>query len=110
MPATCRPAVLPFTLSCPQGDKRKPCLHPLDWNSRTLPHCGNQLANTSFVAEIEPLNAEPLLAHSTSPGNWAQWLHAAGAHGVLVNLPENPWPALSSGYAEDCAELLRQLG
>ena len=34
---------------------------------------------------------------------------AAGAHGVLVNLPENPWPALSSGYAEDCAELLRQL-
>ena len=35
--------------------------------------------------------------------------HAAGAHGVLVNLPENPWPALSSGYAEDCAELLRQL-
>ncbi len=35
--------------------------------------------------------------------------HAAGAHGVLVNLPENPWPALSSGYAKDCAELLRQL-
>ena len=34
---------------------------------------------------------------------------AAGAHGVLVNLPEDPWPALSSGYAEDCAELLRQL-
>lgn len=34
---------------------------------------------------------------------------AAGAHGVLVNLPENPWPALSSGYAEDCAALLRQL-
>lgn len=34
---------------------------------------------------------------------------AAGAHGVLVNLPENPWPALSSGYAQDCAELLRQL-
>ena len=34
---------------------------------------------------------------------------AAGAHGVLVNLPENPWPVLSSGYAEDCAELLRQL-
>lgn len=34
---------------------------------------------------------------------------AAGAHGVLVNLPENPWPTLSSGYAEDCAELLRQL-
>ena len=34
---------------------------------------------------------------------------AAGAHGVLVNLPENPWPALCSGYAEDCAELLRQL-
>ena len=34
---------------------------------------------------------------------------AAGAHGVLVNLPENPWPALSSGYAENCAELLRQL-
>lgn len=35
--------------------------------------------------------------------------HTAGAHGVLVNLPENPWPAISSGYAKDCAELLRQL-
>ena len=35
--------------------------------------------------------------------------HAAGAHGVLVNLPENLWPALSSGYAKDCAALLRQL-
>ena len=35
--------------------------------------------------------------------------HTAGAHGVLFNLPENPWPAISSGYAKDCAELLRQL-
>ena len=35
--------------------------------------------------------------------------HAAGAHGVLVNLPENLWPALSSGYVKDCAALLRQL-
>ena len=35
--------------------------------------------------------------------------HAAGAHGVLVNLPENPWPAICSGYAKDCAALLRQL-
>ncbi len=35
--------------------------------------------------------------------------HAAGAHGVLVNLPENPWPTISSGYAKDCAALLRQL-
>ncbi|MGH8355276.1 MAG: HAD family hydrolase, partial [Pseudomonas sp.] len=30
---------------------------------------------------------------------------AAGAHGVLVNLPENPWPELADGYARDCAEL-----
>lgn len=32
------------------------------------------------------LAAEPLLAHSTSPGNWAQWLHAAGAEGVEPEL------------------------
>ena len=24
--------------------------------------------------------------------------HAAGAHGLLVNLPENPWPELSAGH------------
>jgi HAD superfamily hydrolase (TIGR01549 family) len=35
--------------------------------------------------------------------------HAAGASGVLVNLPDNPWPQVSVGYACDCAELLRQL-
>lgn len=35
--------------------------------------------------------------------------HAAGASGLLVNLPDNPWPQLSDGYARDCAELLRQL-
>lgn len=35
--------------------------------------------------------------------------HAAGASGVLVNLPDNPWPQVSVGYARDCAELLRQL-
>ena len=35
--------------------------------------------------------------------------HAAGAHGLLVNLPENPWPELSAGYASDCLELLQQL-
>lgn len=35
--------------------------------------------------------------------------HAAGASGVLVNLPANPWPQVSVGYARDCAELLRQL-
>ncbi|MBX9756456.1 MAG: HAD family hydrolase [Pseudomonadaceae bacterium] len=34
---------------------------------------------------------------------------AVGAQALLVNLPENPWPELSDGYARDCAELLRQL-
>jgi HAD superfamily hydrolase (TIGR01549 family) len=34
---------------------------------------------------------------------------AAGAQALLVNLPENPWPELCDGYAQDCAELLRQL-
>ena len=34
---------------------------------------------------------------------------AAGAHGVLVNLAENPWPGLSDGFAEDCSALLSQL-
>ncbi|MDO8695926.1 MAG: HAD family hydrolase [Pseudomonas sp.] len=34
---------------------------------------------------------------------------AVGAQALLVNLPENPWPELSDGYAQDCAELLRQL-
>jgi HAD superfamily hydrolase (TIGR01549 family) len=36
--------------------------------------------------------------------------HAVGARALLVNLPENPWPELCDGYAQDCAELLRQLG
>jgi HAD superfamily hydrolase (TIGR01549 family) len=35
--------------------------------------------------------------------------HAVGAQALLVNLPENPWPELCDGYAQDCAELLRQL-
>jgi HAD superfamily hydrolase (TIGR01549 family) len=35
---------------------------------------------------------------------------AAGAQALLVNLPENPWPQLCDGYAQDCTELLRQLG
>lgn len=30
---------------------------------------------------------------------------AAGAHSVLVNLPENPWPELADWHARDCAEL-----
>ena len=34
---------------------------------------------------------------------------AVGAQALLVNLPENPWPQLCDGYAQDCAELLRQL-
>tara|TARA_Y100001949_G_scaffold176679_1_gene191637 strand:+ start:13245 stop:13838 length:594 start_codon:yes stop_codon:yes gene_type:complete len=33
---------------------------------------------------------------------------AAGARGVLVNLPENPWPALTDLHARDCLAL-RQL-
>lgn len=32
------------------------------------------------------LAAEPLLAHSTSPGNWAQWLRAVGATGAEPEL------------------------
>ena len=35
---------------------------------------------------------------------------AAGAHGVLVNLAENPWPELADGFAPDCHALLAQLG
>jgi HAD superfamily hydrolase (TIGR01549 family) len=38
-----------------------------------------------------------------------QCARAAGAQALLVNLPENPWPELSDGYAKDCRELLRQL-
>lgn len=34
---------------------------------------------------------------------------AAGARGILVNLPENLWPALTALHARDCAELLRSL-
>ncbi|EIK52794.1 HAD superfamily hydrolase [Stutzerimonas stutzeri TS44] len=30
---------------------------------------------------------------------------AAGARGVLVNLPENPWPELADLYARDCGAL-----
>ncbi|MEX6504116.1 HAD family hydrolase [Pseudomonas zhanjiangensis] len=34
---------------------------------------------------------------------------AAGAHSVLVNLAENPWPELADHFAEDCSALLRVL-
>ncbi|WP_454254451.1 HAD family hydrolase [Pseudomonas sp. Marseille-Q8238] len=34
---------------------------------------------------------------------------AAGAFGVLVNLPDNPWPELTDAYAPDCAALLAQV-
>lgn len=34
---------------------------------------------------------------------------AAGARGVLVNLPENPWPELTSLHARDCRELRQML-
>ena len=34
---------------------------------------------------------------------------AAGARGVLVNLPDNPWPELTDLHAVDCAALLDQL-
>jgi phosphoglycolate phosphatase-like HAD superfamily hydrolase len=32
---------------------------------------------------------------------------AAGAHTVLVNLPENPWPELADWHALDCHALSR---
>ena len=35
---------------------------------------------------------------------------AAGARGVLVNLPENPWPELADLHALDCAALRRMIG
>jgi HAD superfamily hydrolase (TIGR01549 family) len=35
---------------------------------------------------------------------------AAGARGVLVNVPENPWPALADLHARDCRELRRLIG
>jgi HAD superfamily hydrolase (TIGR01509 family) len=34
---------------------------------------------------------------------------AAGARGVLVNLPDNPWPELTDLHAPDCAALLARL-
>ena len=34
---------------------------------------------------------------------------AAGARGVLVNLPDNPWPELTELPAQDCAQLLAEL-
>lgn len=34
---------------------------------------------------------------------------AAGARGVLVNLPDNPWPELTELHAHDCAQLLAAL-
>ena len=33
----------------------------------------------------------------------------AGARGVLVNLPDNPWPELTDLHAQDCAQLLAGL-
>ncbi|WP_437882542.1 HAD family hydrolase [Pseudomonas sp. LRF_L74] len=35
---------------------------------------------------------------------------AAGARGVLVNLPENPWPQLTDDFAVDCHALFQRLG
>jgi phosphoglycolate phosphatase-like HAD superfamily hydrolase len=34
---------------------------------------------------------------------------AAGAQALLVNLPDNPWPQLCDGYAQDCHDLLAEL-
>ena len=34
---------------------------------------------------------------------------AAGTRTVLVNLPENPWPALVDWHAEDCVALRRMI-
>ncbi|GIZ12916.1 HAD family hydrolase [Pseudomonas sp. NCCP-436] len=34
---------------------------------------------------------------------------AAGARSVLVNLPDNPWPELTSLHVRDCGQLLAQL-
>ncbi|MEO4045619.1 HAD family hydrolase [Pseudomonas sp. CAU 1711] len=34
---------------------------------------------------------------------------AAGAHAVLVNLADNPWPELTDWHAVDCAALLARL-
>jgi HAD superfamily hydrolase (TIGR01549 family) len=39
-----------------------------------------------------------------------QCARAAGARGVLVNVPENLWPELADLHARDCAELRRMLG
>ncbi|MBA1195383.1 HAD family hydrolase [Pseudomonas entomophila] len=35
---------------------------------------------------------------------------AAGAHTVLVNVPDNPWPELADWHARDCHALRRLLG
>jgi HAD superfamily hydrolase (TIGR01549 family) len=35
---------------------------------------------------------------------------AAGAHTVLVNLPQNPWPELTDWHAQDCTVLREMLG
>jgi len=34
---------------------------------------------------------------------------AAGTRTVLVNLLENPWPALADWHAQDCAALRRMI-
>jgi HAD superfamily hydrolase (TIGR01509 family) len=39
-----------------------------------------------------------------------QCARAAGARGVLVNVPDNLWPELTDLHAHDCGELLRSLG
>ncbi|WP_287031042.1 HAD family hydrolase [Pseudomonas sp. UBA6310] len=39
-----------------------------------------------------------------------QCARAAGAHALLVNQPENPWPEWSDGFVRDCAEVLAGLG
>ncbi len=38
-----------------------------------------------------------------------QCARAAGAHALLVNLPENPWPEWSDGFVRDCGEVLAEL-
>jgi HAD superfamily hydrolase (TIGR01549 family) len=38
-----------------------------------------------------------------------QCARAAGARGVLVNVPENPWPELTDLHARDCLELRQML-
>lgn len=51
-----------------------------------VPVCHPARAARSQWRQPADLAAEPLLAHSTSPGNWAQWLRAAGVEGAEPEL------------------------